>query len=125
MNALKKKAAVKKYAAEKEAGKTKEEILELLNADEKEYASEEVVEILEEVFAEGDSNKNTPPAKKSKKKDDAVHYQEWDVQITGKTYEKLKVSREVVKITEEEAETLNHGVSQGGNNYAKMYFLPE
>ena len=58
-------------------------------------------------------------------------YQEWDVQISitkdgnGKTqysYEKLKISRKAVKITDEEAETLNHGVLTGGNTYAKMYF---
>lgn len=58
-------------------------------------------------------------------------YQEWDVQIktskdeNGKTqysYEKLKISRPVVKISEDEAAILNEGVLKGGNNYAKMYF---
>lgn len=58
-------------------------------------------------------------------------YQEWDVQIktskdeNGKTqysYEKLKISRPAVKISEEEAAILNEGVLKGGNNYAKMYF---
>lgn len=62
------------------------------------------------------------------------HYEEWDVRITAKQdenkkttyeYEKLKVSRPVVKISEEEAEVLNRGVLTGGNTYAKMYFLPE
>lgn len=58
-------------------------------------------------------------------------YQEWDVQIktskdeNGKTqysFEKLKISRPAVKISEEEAAILNEGVLKGGNNYAKMYF---
>lgn len=58
-------------------------------------------------------------------------YQEWDVQVkiskdeNGKTtygYEKLKISRPCVKISEQEADILNDGVLRGGNNYAKMYF---
>lgn len=53
------------------------------------------------------------------------HYQEWEVKIENKEAVKLKISRSVVKITEAEAETLNAGVLNGGNTYAKMYFLPE
>lgn len=62
------------------------------------------------------------------------HYQEVKVEIktkiengksVGKTYEKLKVVRDCVKITEEEAETLNAGVLDGPNNIASMYFKAE
>lgn len=61
-------------------------------------------------------------------------YQEWDVQISiskdgngqiNYSYEKLKISRKAVNITEAEAETLNNGVLTGGNTYAKMYFPAE
>lgn len=66
-------------------------------------------------------------------KDEKNYFVEYDVQITktvkdGRTtngYEKLKVSRPCVKISEEEAETLNAGILDGGNTYAKMYFKPE
>jgi multidrug efflux pump subunit AcrB len=52
-------------------------------------------------------------------------YQEWEVKINGGKAEKLKVSRQKVKITDEQADILNQGVETGGNTYAKMYFLPE
>lgn len=122
MNAQRKNSAVKKYTAEKVAGKSKEEVLQLINDDEKQYTSEEAVEILEAVFSEELADKK--PTKKASKSD-VVHYQEWDVEITGGKAEKLKISRPVVKITEEEANMLNHGVEKGGNTHAKMYFLPE
>lgn len=58
------------------------------------------------------------------------NFQEWQVQINlrnvdGKTeydYEKLKLLRPVVKITQDTADVLNHGVLHGGNRYGKMYF---
>ena len=53
------------------------------------------------------------------------HYQEWEVKVTKGEPEKIKIVRPVVKISEEEAGILNKGVLQGGNTYAKMYFLPE
>lgn len=56
---------------------------------------------------------------------DKKHYQEWEVKIVGGKAEKLKLSRKVVKITDEQAAILNDGVESGGNTYAKMYFLPE
>lgn len=63
-----------------------------------------------------------------------THYQEVKVEIkaeikedkvVGKTYEKLKVVRECVKITEEEAGTLNAGVLDGPNTITSMYFKAE
>lgn len=53
------------------------------------------------------------------------NFQEWRVQINNKKIEKLKISREVVKITEEQAQILNEGVENGQNTYGFMYFLPE
>jgi hypothetical protein len=53
------------------------------------------------------------------------HYQEWEVKIVNGQYEKLKISRKCVKISDNEAETLNAGILTGGNTYAKMYFKPE
>lgn len=59
----------------------------------------------------------------------APHYERWAVQIhktdKGPKAEKLKIRQACVKITEDEAATLNHGVLHGGNSYAEMYFLPE
>jgi hypothetical protein len=52
-------------------------------------------------------------------------YQEWEVKIENGVVEKLKISRPLVKITEDQANILNTGVIEGSNTYAKMYFLPE
>ena len=65
------------------------------------------------------------------KKESTPIYAEWLVQIskdkdTGKpTFEKMKIKRPAVKITEEEAETLNRGVLEGPNTFASMYFPAE
>lgn len=118
MNANSKKAAVKKYSADEFKGSSKEQIIELLNADDKNYSSEDVVEIVEALFPEGDQQGE--PSK---------HWQRWEVKITqseaGPKYEKLKMAKEVVKISDEEAEALNKGVLQGSNTHAVMYFKPE
>jgi hypothetical protein len=61
------------------------------------------------------------------------HYQEWRVEIKAemdgdkvvKKYEKLKISRPCVKITDQEAETLNNGVLEGPNTFSLMYFKAE
>jgi hypothetical protein len=54
------------------------------------------------------------------------HYEEWMVEVKPKgKYEKLKLVRSCVKISEEEAETLNAGVLNGGNSHVNMYFKPE
>lgn len=135
MNALRKKAAVEKFSAEKTAGKDKAQVLDLINADERKYTPEEAQEIVDAIFSDAPpETENKPdekePGRKSKEEaNEAPYYEEWDVQINrsekGKlVYEKLKLSREKVKISEDEANTLNHGVLEGGNQYAKMYFLP-
>lgn len=71
------------------------------------------------------ATKPAEAAKATKPAEGVAYYEEWDVKISGGQAQKLTVSRPVVKITEEEAETLNAGVESGGNTYGKMYFLPE
>ena len=53
------------------------------------------------------------------------HYEEWEVKIEGRKAKKLVISRKRVMITDEQAEILNQGVTEGGNTYAKMYFRAE
>ena len=53
------------------------------------------------------------------------HFQEWKVQVSNGKVEKLKIMRACVKITDEQAEVLNRGIEQGGNQIALMYFKPE
>lgn len=65
------------------------------------------------------------PAESKKSKSSGDHFQEWECKIVNGKAEKLKVTRAVVKITEEEAASLNKGVEEGGNSYGKMYFRPE
>jgi hypothetical protein len=67
----------------------------------------------------------SPDQQDSEQQPSSGHYQEWDCKIEKGQCEKLKISREVVKITDEEAETLNAGRLTGGNNYVKMYFKVE
>lgn len=58
-------------------------------------------------------------------------FQEWKAEIktdkeTGaKSFEKLKLVRESVKITPEQAELLNDGLLYGGNGIVNAYFRPE
>lgn len=55
-----------------------------------------------------------------------LHFQEWEVKVlSGGKYDKMRISRPVVKITQEQADILNESVLYGGNTYAAMYFLPE
>lgn len=117
--------AVKKYSAVLE-GKSREEMLEILLADE--HSEADAGEVLDALFA-GPKEPSKSSNKKERKGVGQGHYQEWEVKIVNKdgkfVAEKLKVLREVVKITEEEAEILNTGVLEGGNTYGKMYYLPE
>jgi len=114
-----KAALVAKYADLINHGTTKEEVIEFLATEEKVESQEDKDELLEALFPSEKGSER--PAKKPVK----THYVEWDVKIVGGKAEKLKVSRPVVKISEEEADTLNAGILTGGNTYAKMYFLPE
>jgi len=113
-----KAALMAKYADLIEHGTTKEEIIDFLATEEKAETQEDKDELLAELFPEKGSEKKVIKAVKP-------HYEEWDVKVAGGKAEKLKISRPVVKISEEEADTLNAGILTGGNTYAKMYFLPE
>lgn len=128
MNFKRKEAAIKKY------GTTPLPELEpALLADSANYEPEEVKEIVKAITEQ--QEEQTPPEEKNSKegapgkpeegKVAKTGYVEWDVRITKGEAEKLKVSRACVKITDQEAETLNAGVLNGGNSYAKMYFKPE
>lgn len=136
MNSQKLKAAVKKFSEFKNT----DELETKLQADEKNYTVGEIAEIMEAINGvddDADSDKGgdtgkgdtSKPKDKKVKKGDKPGYEEWDVQITntkeGPKYEKLKIKRKRVLISEEQAEILNEGVLHGNNNYAVMYFLPE
>ncbi len=59
------------------------------------------------------------------------HYEEWRCEIkldekNQRTVEKIKRLRAVVKISDEEADTLNHGAKDSPRtDYVIMYFKPE
>jgi len=71
MNQNTKKAAVKKYGALKDDGQTKEQILDLLKADEKEFAEDEIAEIMDALFTENSGQPGKPNANKK--------FEEWKV----------------------------------------------
>jgi hypothetical protein len=139
MNAQKKKSAVKKYVDLKNEGKTKEELIALLNADEKGFTSDEVVEIITDVMADFGPAGNKSDEKKKKKSDDItgtlnVVYEEWKVKpvykeikdelgnvkgrkLTG--YEKdAKDPIRTTSITQDKAELLNQ---QSENTLVRLY----
>lgn len=80
-------------------------------------------------MAKAKTTKDEPIEEKVKAPKKTDHFEEWEVKIANSTdgprAEKLKLKRKCVKITEEQAETLNAGILKGGNTYAKMYFRPE
>jgi hypothetical protein len=51
-----------------------------------------------------------------------VEFEEWLCEIKGRKESKLKLIRDCVKITEEQAEILNTGILNGSNNQGIMYF---
>ncbi len=119
MNHLRKEAAINKYKAAFTGGATREELYNLLGQDEKTYSVEEINEIVDAIIGEqGNGVANPPPFA-------TPHYEEWHVQVKNGKYEKLKLLRAKVIISEREAEILNDGVLNGSNNYASMYFSPE
>lgn len=75
MNTQRKNAAVKKYGA---LNLPKEELVEQLNSDEKNYTSDEVVEILEAMES------YQAPEEKEKPKGNNVKYEEWKVKALYK-----------------------------------------
>lgn len=61
---------------------------------------------------------------------DKVYFEEWECKITVSEKgepeaEKLKKTRDCVKVTEAEAEVINSGLLYGKNTYAKLLFKPE
>lgn len=136
MNTLRKQAAVTKFGALIEKGLTAEEIKEQITADEKDYPENEVQEILEALFPVGDKGSTAPPPPPAPNEEGdttteaPIRYEKWNCQIkideNGKrSFEKLKLVKKGIKISETQAEILNDGVLHGGNNYAPAYFLPE
>lgn len=109
MNHMVKKSAVKKYS---QAAGTPDEIKAQIAADEKGYTPEEVDEILASL---DDSEPEVDPFGKQ-------NYQEWEVKIENKEAKKLTISRQRVRITDDQADVLNIGALEGNNTYAKMYF---
>jgi hypothetical protein len=66
------------------------------------------------------------PTKKPQRTTSKLHYEEWKVEISKGKFEKLKMQRDRVLLTEEQADLLNAGVIDGGlNKYGVMYFLKE
>lgn len=126
MNVKRKQAAVNKYAPMHIQGVTVEELGNLLAEDEKGYNADEINEI-RTAITEGQTEKSSakPPAKKEETKEKAVVYEEWRMELVGKELQKLKKVRSNVKITEEEAETLNVGATSPGAVNPIMYFKSE
>lgn len=63
--------------------------------------------------------------KKQSKKVENPSFEEWYCQIKDGKAEKLKLIRKRVLISEEQANILNEGRINGGNNHANLYFRPE
>jgi hypothetical protein len=138
MNIKRKEAAVKKYRPMLNQGVTVEELGNLLAQDEKNYTLEEQNELRQAII--GDESEKpaaqtppAPPAPKAKKSE-VVGFEEWrcEVKVSGegnnvrKEVEKVKRLRANVKITDEEAETLNRGAKDSPRtDYVIMYFKPE
>lgn len=80
-------------------------------------------------FDDEQVQETTKPAKADKPKKQVEYFEEWTCQINmvdGKNVaDKLKLKRKCVKISQQQADTLNHGRLTGGNTYADMYFRPE
>lgn len=134
MNAQRKKAAVAAYAHLLTEGKSNNEIMDAISEDEKEYTVEEINEIVAAITAPQSSKEEDKATGKSKPKKVVEFFEEWKVDVkvsqnkkgeNERVYEKLKLVRPVVKITEEEAEILNTGLLNGPNTSGLMYFRPE
>lgn len=131
MNVKRKEAAVKKFAPLFEKGLTLEELTDMIGKDEKEYTTDEATEIAAAITGGvTDSTNVSKPVGQKKKAVEAVGYQEWRCEIKvedGKRRaEKVKLLRPCVKITDDEAETLNNGaLNSPRQDYVLMYFKPE
>lgn len=126
MNAQRKKSAVLKYGSQKDL--PKQDLIDLLNSDEKNYTSEEVVEILDAI-EEFEAESPTAAAAKSGN----IRFEEWKVKpifekqrgddgsmrnvCTGFEKDALKPIR-VTSITRERADLLN---TQSVNTLVRLY----
>jgi hypothetical protein len=134
------KSAVKKYSDMYAQGLSIQELTDAIEQDEKGYSPEECKQIFDAVeqavieAKKGTGNKpqTLPAAKKEKASSTNVspHYEEWRMErVLGENgkpkMQKLKKIRDCVKITEEEAGTLNMGAESNGSVNPIMYFLPE
>jgi hypothetical protein len=54
-----------------------------------------------------------------------LHFQEWECKVEGGKVKKLAISRECVKVSQEEADAYNQGKDTCGNVLFKMLFLPQ
>jgi len=125
MNVKRKEAAVKKYAPMFNQGVTVEELGNLLGQDEKAYTAEEINEIRAAIIGntEAPAASIAPETKKEAK--EVVTYEEWRMERVGDSLQKLKLVRKGIKITDEEAETLNAGAKSPGAVNPIMYFKTE
>jgi hypothetical protein len=142
MNVKRKQAAVNKYSPMFSQGVTVEELGNLLAQDEKQYTAEEINEIRASIV-DGQTERATEkqPVKQpgktpvKVKEVTGVGYEEWrceikltviDGKVTKREAEKVKKLRPCVKITDEEAETLNYGaLHTPRQDFVLMYFKPE
>lgn len=130
MNVKRKEAAVKKFTPLFAQGLSPEELTNLIGQDEKGYSADEVVEIAAAITG-GAPQRAVSNAKSIQKKSEAaIGYEEWRCEIKveeGKRRaEKVKKIRPCVKISDEEAETLNNGaLNSPRQDYVLMYFKPE
>lgn len=85
MNAQRKKSAVMKYGDQKDL--PKQELIDLLNSDEKNYTSDEVVEILQAIEEYKFENAGTQESKADKVKSVNAKFEEWKVKAI---YEKQR-----------------------------------
>lgn len=126
MNVKRKQAAVNKYAPMYISGVTVEELGNLLADDEKQYTADEINEI-RAAIVEGQTEK-APAEKQTKAKTEEkkpIMYEQWRMELVNGKLEKLKMLRSNVKITEEEADTLNAGAESPGAVNPIMYLKQE
>ena len=131
MNAQRKKSAVNKYGPQKEL--SKEELIELLNSDEKNYTSEEVVEILEAI-AEFEPDQQNNQGKEKPNTGSNKKFEEWKVipeykeitdamdKVIGRKLVGFKKDAQApirtTSITQERADLLN---SQSENTLVRLF----
>jgi hypothetical protein len=116
---------------------SREELSELLEAEGVE--GKDLEKVLDQLYGDGANEGEESKAKKGAKpganegdqkegkakpgaKKGADHYEEWHCDFSRGKADPIRVVRPVVKITKEEAETLNNGMLTGGNKNGSYYF---